>query len=110
MFDESFLKRTGQLWKLYLFMVLLGVGFAAVLFALTNRSGKSPEFLVINMLAGCGLCIATTVWVCLSVTCPGCKVRLVWLYMTKKSAANWFAALVYLTQCPACGHAVPERE
>ena len=106
MFDKSYVKSTGQMWKFYLFFGSFpALGLASVFLALNGVTGVTPEdanlfaFLVIF---GLSLALSGFVLGVLTVKCPKCKARLLWKAVKEQSSQNWFFWLMGLETCPMC--------
>ena len=101
MFDRSYLKASGQLWK-------LGVFFACPLVALSLIIGAFTAFpnheqlAIIMVLSGVLLGLLGLVWASLAITCRQCKARLFWLAVKSQAQSNWMAWLLSLERCPKC--------
>jgi hypothetical protein len=100
-YDRSYLKKAGQLWKCYLgtAVVLLG---AALIWIGTSRMDAPAATGIDIMLAGIVVGLAGMVWSALAVRCPKCGTRLVWRAVSEQSTANWLMWLLHLDSCPSC--------
>jgi hypothetical protein len=101
MFDRSYIKRSGQLWKLGLFFACPLV--ALCLMVVGFRTFPAHEQLaVIMILSGVLLGILGLVWASLTITCHQCKTRLFWLALKSQPQSNWMAWLLSFERCPKC--------
>ena len=66
------------------------------------RRENGERFMVV-MLAGVALALLSSIWACLAIRCPTCKVRLLWKAVREQSYQNWHGWLMNLKRCPACG-------
>ena len=102
MFDTSYLKSSGQFWKIYLFFVLQLVAFALVMTAVSVGHGQSAEQMALLLFTGLTLGFGSFVWTCFAVKCPKCKTRLFWKAVSGQSSQNWLIRLFALNNCPVC--------
>jgi hypothetical protein len=100
LFAESFVRQTGNLWKL-----AVGLGVAVVSTAMlivSTTKSELNEFPTGSMLAwaGSAVCLFSVFqWI----RCPSCKLRLLWWAARTGTAATWVAILFGLRACPRCG-------
>lgn len=104
MFENSFLKSTGQLWRLYVAFFLVLLGFALILLILTGVTNESAELSMVVVAIGLLLGMGGFMWACISVRCPKCETKLLWTVLTEKAVQNWLVFLIGLRKCPVCGH------
>jgi phage FluMu protein Com len=57
-----------------------------------------PYFVIGGML----LVIGAFVWAYSAITCPECKLKLLWYSITKEGLGTWFTWLTHLEICPQC--------
>lgn len=99
----SLMKRTNQLWKLYVFATLMALGAGTTLFQslLHGRFGKE----ITTYLAIGGMLLVTGVfaWAYIFITCPNCKLKIFWHAITKEGLGSWFPWLINQEECPQCG-------
>lgn len=98
------LRRTGQRWKVHVFLALMGVaGFATVADRIAIRNPSlHPHELEISaagiLAGGIGL-----LWLTLSVRCAHCGERIAWKIVRESSFTNWLTVLWTIERCPSCG-------
>ncbi len=103
MFDKSYLKKTGQLWKFYVFFT----GFPVVGVSLVFLGFRGKTFDDVNLLAylvifGLFLAVSGFILGVRTIKCPKRKVRLLWKAVREQSYQNWFLWLMSLEECPVC--------
>jgi hypothetical protein len=92
------LRRTGQAWKLRLWLILVGFGGGITLLGGQSlRSSWGPALLFGGML----LSASTFAWGAWSIACPRCGAKLWWLAM------NGHEALGRREDCIRCGYTPP---
>lgn len=99
----SILKQTNQLWKLYVFIVLMALGAGITLFQSFLSRVLVQESITFLVIGGMLLVIAVFAWAYTSITCPNCRVKLFWYSITKVGLGTWFTWLLNLEKCPQCG-------
>ncbi|HXQ39584.1 MAG TPA: hypothetical protein VN843_36635 [Anaerolineales bacterium] len=103
MFDKSYLKRSGQLWKFYLFALGLPLaGFVSFTVGLNGIGQHNVNLAIFFILFGLSLSLLGFVIAVLSVRCPKCRTRLLWHAVTKQSFETWFSWLMTSETCPVC--------
>ncbi len=103
MFDDSIIVRSGQVWKMLILVsgsIVSAISLFCGLALLGERSTALSLFLV---LLGIGIFTASAVFACVSIRCPYCGTRWVWLGVTQGDAADWISTLVARRTCRACG-------
>jgi len=100
MLENSVLARTGQLWKVQGAICAVLGGGAALLCGIASDSGESAGLLwiVVGLLLGLG----GLAFACLTVSCPRCGARWVWVAVSQRSAGAYGTWLVALSRCPKC--------
>jgi hypothetical protein len=107
MFDKSYLKSTGQMWKFYLFFMAFPlVGLALIGMVLKGMLGERVNLLIFLALLGLGLAAAGFVLGVITVQCPKCNARLLWKAVREQSHQNWFNWLMGLSKCPVCHNSI----
>ena len=102
MFDNSIVKKTGQMWKLKLAFLLLLIGGASLFYGLRIMTTK-PDALVASLIfGGIVVGIASLIFGCLSVRCPNCKAPWLWQGISGQSSGNWLIWLMSRAECPKC--------
>lgn len=102
MFERSYLRKAGQLWKFYLGMTAVAVG-GILIWAGRSQLEAFGERAGDVMLAGTALGVAGMVWSGVAIKCPKCGARLFWHAMSKQSPGSWLTWLFELEACPSCG-------
>jgi predicted membrane channel-forming protein YqfA (hemolysin III family) len=105
MFEKSFLKSAGQLWKVWLSIALAVVAWVCVLVVLGGYVGDDPGRSMLIVVTGLFLAVGGFIWACRTVRCPACKARLLWMAASKQSHKTWLISLITQSQCPSCGAA-----
>jgi len=106
--NNSYIKKTGQMWKILLSFCLLTVGFLFLIWTLIN-SHLTDAHKMYGIFLGLSLSIGSFLWLCFSVKCKNCKSLLVWKAMREQSHQNWLIFLLKTKNCPYC-HNEAERE
>ena len=99
---NSWLKRTGQTWKVVVFGVLVVVGlalFALFLAAVNEKIQGEMAFAFTFMGAGFGALF----WLATAIRCSQCGARPAWHLMRTAPHGSWFVQLLALDRCPSCG-------
>lgn len=104
--SESYIVKSGQLWKLWVFGGLLVVGFTGFGFAFAPSNRNSEARAVMSFLLGITFSIIAFLWGTLSVKCRACGNRLVWQSMRNEPAHNWLNSVLQSRQCPKCKHQI----
>src|SRR2546423_1504877 len=97
---SSYIKRSGQLWKLGLFFVCP----LMALFLIVGAFRVFPthdQVAAIMILCGVLLGVVGLVWAS-TITCQQCKTRLFWLALRSQRQSNWMAWLLSFERCPKC--------
>lgn len=100
----TLLQRTDQLWKIYLFAVLFGLGCAAALLQGFFYAPLGKELAMQIGLGGVGLVVGSFVWAGQNVTCPKCRVKLLYHAFRHHGFFRWLSWLVEQDVCPKCGY------
>jgi hypothetical protein len=101
MLEHSIITKTGQWWK----FIVTFAGFIAgcILLLLGIRGGFGLEPNVVLVLWGFGLAILFFPLFMISVRCPECGVRWIWLAARSKQIPGWLVWVFALQECPKCG-------
>ncbi len=97
MFDNSYVARTGQLWKLNIGLAGLFAGGALAILPWFNQS----EPIMMLSLVGIAIGLLSLIWLSISIRCPTCRTRLVWRAMSRAKHDRWLYALMS-SKCPVC--------
>jgi hypothetical protein len=98
---SSWLKRTGQTWKVLVFGVLVVAGLAlfALFIAAVNGKIEGEGAFAFSFT---GVAFGALVWLATGVRCPRCGARPAWHLMRTAPHARWFLQLLALDRCPSC--------
>ena len=99
---SSWLKRTGQTWKVVVFGVLVVVGlalFALFIAAVNEKIQREMGF----AFAFVGASFGALFWLATAIRCSRCGARPAWHLMRTAPHASWFLELLALDRCPSCG-------
>src|SRR4051794_8625789 len=102
MISDSYIGRSGQLWKIWIAAFLLVIGFLMLLFGFSPTFQNRQSFGAGLALAGVGLSTLGFVWACLSVKCRKCSARIVWKAMREQPHNKWLNWLLINKTCPYC--------
>ncbi len=102
MYEDSYLKKAAQLWKLYLGMAAVLIG-GVLVWVGRSRIGSSGDRAVVTILVGTAVGLAGMVWSAVAIKCPACGTRLLWEAVSTQSAGSWLTWLLHLDACPSCG-------
>jgi hypothetical protein len=100
LFAESFVRQTGNLWKLGVGLGLAVVSTAMLIVSLTRLE---PNGSLTGLMLAWGVSAVCVFSVVQWIRCPRCKLRLLWWAAGTSTAATWVAMLVGLRACPRCG-------
>jgi uncharacterized membrane protein len=105
MFDRSYIKATGQLWKLALFLLVMPVtGLALITLAMSSLLDGHADVSVWLIILGILFSMGGYVVGGLTVRCPQCGARLLWRAVRESSHREWLSRLMTLERCPFCLH------
>jgi hypothetical protein len=104
---QSLVARTGQTWKVYVFLVLLvggGVAFALMIFALNSLEVSrwlpdSGTLSTVTVVAG----LVAFAWLWFSLRCPDCGQAIAPRVIQEEAASSWWRTLLTMSRCPNCG-------
>lgn len=100
MLARTLIARTGQVWKLWLSMLLTYGGSALLFMALWEFSEPSSVYLI---GIGVVLCLLGLVIPSLAIRCPSCGARWYWNAISRRDHKRWFEGLS-MSRCPQCGY------
>jgi hypothetical protein len=98
---QSFLDGTGQSRRLHAGLagvVILGV----LLWILVVYVEWPNDQLGLWVIAVTVCMFSVGAWLCLSIRCPRCRTRLVWMAASQKGQGDWYSWLTTLATCPTC--------
>jgi hypothetical protein len=78
------LKQTNQLWKLNVFVALMALGAGITLFQSFLYRVMEKETVTYLVIGGMLLVIGVFAWTYSSITCPDCKLKLLWYSISKE--------------------------
>ena len=99
----SLLKRTNQLWKLYLFVASMALGAGITLFQSFLHRLLDKETIINLVIGGMVLMIGVFAWAYAFITCPNCNLKIFWHSISEEGLGKWFTWLINLEKCPQCG-------
>ena len=104
-FEHSIIRSTGQIWKVrvWAFGTLVSLAAALVAFFLFPFPRNNVYFLAANLF-GTVLIISSLVFAVVSIKCPVCGSRWLWLALYKKHDEGWYDWLAAQSACPICGY------
>jgi hypothetical protein len=100
MFENSVIRKTGQLWKMYVFFCGAVIGGLIMFYGLANL--ENNKIGLAFSLAGMGAGIISFVFGCVSIRCPKCKAPWLWQGVSGKSSKGWLHWLLSRSECPKC--------
>jgi hypothetical protein len=107
MFKHSIVVRSGQAWKLLVFLAggsTMLLGLYTALFSSVSLSETSK---IAVLLGSVILGIGSIVFLALALACPRCRARWAWLLARHGSGPDVFTRLMLLRKCPSCGFSEP---
>lgn len=105
--SHSWIDRTHQRWKLYVFLGLAVLDFFLFVGLIwrVNHPANPPygllnEITLSLLFVACGL--TAFGWLSLALRCPVCRRRVFGHVLRHASVGGWFTALLSLARCPHC--------
>lgn len=98
---SSWLKRTGQTWKVVVFGVLVVVVlvlFALFIAAVNGKIGGEATF----ACSFVGAAFGALTWLATAVRCSQCGAKPAWHLMRTAPQGSWFSQFLALDCCPSC--------
>lgn len=102
MFDNSIIKKSGQMWKLQLSFILIVIGGISLLFGIKMTNTQPDSISISLVFGGIIVSLASLIFGIVSVRCPICKAPWLWLGISGKSSGEWLSWLLSRTECPKC--------
>lgn len=99
---DTWIKETGQLWKLYVFATLLATGivlFALFMVNLQDGTSSPDPLLAVGFATVILLALG---WLFVSLRCNRCGGRPAWWVVRHVDANEWFILLISMRECPIC--------
>lgn len=102
MFNNSLIKKSGQIWKIYIFFISILSNSVFLIFYLTNNNLSLYEtyFLLLGIAVGC----LGNLYAILFIRCPHCGTHLPQYYMGKENVNRWLISLLNCKECPVCNN------
>ena len=105
MWPTSYVRKSGQGWKLAIAAVLLFGGGGLVIFMASGRGDSlEPGTFIAVLLAGLFLSLGGGLaWPAYSIRCRSCGLKLLWHALTARphqDSVEWF---LVVDSCPGCG-------
>jgi hypothetical protein len=99
---SSWLKRTGQTWKVVVFgvLVLVGLVLFALFIAAVNGKIEGRGAFTFGFM---GASFGALSWLATAVRCSRCGARPAWHLMRTAPQGSWFSQFLALDRCPSCG-------
>jgi len=101
---DSLIKKSGQMWKVYIFFISVlsaGVAFLTILY---NESiSLYLMFILVSIVTIGSLCMLYCI---LSIRCPYCDFHLPQYYLSKEEYSLWLIKLLTSKKCPNCNKGV----
>ena len=109
--ESSWLVKTRQKWKFWLFLAFAGLDFIFFALMIWNINDPQGEIFIrtgIDQLqirtAFLTLAIVTLAHLFLSIKCPACKKRPIYRLVSTSGINQWVTALATFKSCPVCGY------
>jgi hypothetical protein len=103
MFRNSILQKTGQMWKLIVGLLALGVGFLVMVWGLKHL--RAPDGFTFTF-GGLAIITCAFVVMCAGISCPACGMRWLWTAIKTQEHSQWLNWLRTQPVCPRCGYDV----
>ena len=105
---NSIISQSGQIWKVIVGLALLiggaaagvSVSFVPYLRAVTISLGQFDNLQAVSTVAAA----AGFVCLCLTIRCPNCSAKWIWMAVNGKLGTRSLDALATLDRCPTCGY------
>ena len=103
----SILEKSNQTWKLVGGLASMAFGFAVMIFGLAHL--ERPQGFTIT-LVGMAVDLGAGIAAALSIRCPSCGARWLWLAVRTQEHSRWLNWLSAQAVCPRCGDDPAKRE
>lgn len=103
MFNDSAIKKTGQLWKGVVSGALALLGVLTMLAGVAILDGERPTSFI-AVITGIILGILGIVIAFIGIRCPKCGAPWVWLAVRSQHAGAWLTWLMSQDRCPRCNN------
>lgn len=80
----------------------MAVGAVFTLFQSLLPKVMEKEAIPYFVIGGMLLVTGAFTWAYSAITCPECKLKLLWYSLTKEGLGTWFTWLINLEKCPQC--------
>ena len=94
---------TSQRWKLWVWGIAVAVVVVCLLVPRPIAALAGIESEALTLIASFGA-LLILIGAALAVTCPACRLSLVWYALSKQQHTSWILWLLDVTNCPRCGH------
>jgi hypothetical protein len=99
---DSYIRRSGQSWKVWMFFLLFMAGVVLLLVGFATNAARDADSFTFYVLGGSCIAIFSLVWLIISLRCKDCRARLAWKAISNQSHANWLIWLLSTESCPIC--------
>ena len=100
--ESSIIRTTGQWWKVAVAFWTIVVGGVVLWSGMAMLGRHAPSYSLWIILGGLALVLGGLAFVFLSVRCPSCRARWVWLSVNGQGVKNFGRVFFELTECPVC--------
>lgn len=102
MFDNSVVKKTGQIWKLIVLFSMLMVGSISLFCGIYLMKDLPQATAMTLVLGGIIVSFASLGLGVLTLRCPHCKSRWLWHAFSTQDHRDWLFWLMSKATCPKC--------
>jgi len=104
---QSWLRSSGQAWKMYVFavMVFLDLALFILFIVMVNHPEMAPGIADGKNQVLCGfavLGVGTFGWLFYSIRCPHCRRGVAWAIVKVAGVNDWLTRIFSLRECPRC--------
>lgn len=100
----TFLRRAGEAWKLPIALFIVPVASLAIVFALLSERIALPINITVSIFfLALIVCAASYIWAAVTIRCPRCAAKVLWLAVRTKGPGEWLTWTAGLESCPVCG-------
>ncbi|MFH2048885.1 MAG: hypothetical protein ABIJ12_05520 [bacterium] len=90
MYNNSIIKKSGQLWELCFLTILGAFGSFSLFYGIKTIDIKPDSYTIFFMLSGFIAILISFIFGIVSIRCPKCKSQWFWQGMSKHSVNGWF--------------------
>jgi len=103
--QEAWLRKSHQIWKFNIFLILISFGFIALVSILLRIKtiwiiGEVNNVQMLSSLVLFGA--SALLWLSFSIRCPKCNNKVAWKILKTEPASVWLMRLMYMENCPSC--------